>query len=180
MNNYIALLRGINVSGQKKIIMADLRESLTSLNYSNIQTYIQSGNILFQSSESSTDKLAAEIKQHILDRFGFDVPTLVRTPADLAAAIAKNPFNTDGIDLNRCYITFLASPPEAAKVQALLAIDYKPEEIRIVDQVAYLYSPEGFARAKLSNNLVEKKLKVQATSRNQKTTKKLIEMASEK
>lgn len=178
MTTYIALLRGINVSGQKKIIMAELRESLAKLNYTGIQTYIQSGNIVFKSNEASKDKLAAEINKNILDRFGFDVPTLVRKPADLAAAIANNPFNKDGIDLNRCYITFLAEAPQAAKVQALLEIDYLPEEIRIVDQVAYLYSPEGFAKAKISNNLVENKLKVQATSRNQKTTKKLIEMAS--
>lgn len=179
MNNYIALLRGINVSGQKKIIMADLRESLARLNYTNIQTYIQSGNIVFKSKESSLSKLESEIKQNIFERFGFDVPTLVRTPADLAAALTKNPFNNANIDLNRCYITFLAAAPSAERVAALLALDYSPEVIRIVDQVAYLYSPEGFAKAKISNNLVENKLKVSATSRNQKTTIKLLELAND-
>lgn len=179
MHTYIALLRGINVGGQKKIRMAELRDSLAVLSFSDVKTYIQSGNIVFRSSENSTETLEAQIKQNILDRFGFDVPTLVRSPAALVAALAKNPFKNDNIDQNRCYITFLATPPQAAKVQALLALDYSPEEIRIVEQVAYLYSPEGFARAKISNNLVEKKLGVAATSRNQKTTTKLIEMAGE-
>ena len=89
---FIALLRGINVSGQKMIKMVDLRESLAELPFNNIQTYIQSGNIVFKADEKQTDKIESLIKNKIREKYGFDVPTLVRTPEELSRALRDNPF----------------------------------------------------------------------------------------
>jgi len=109
MKTYIALLRGINVSGQKKIKMADLRAYLEELDFQNIRTYIQSGNIVFDSVSTSTRLLENQIKAKIKQKYGFEVPTMVKVPADFKNAIAYNPYQSDkNKDPKRVYLTFLA------------------------------------------------------------------------
>ena len=103
---YIALLRGVNVSGQKKIKMAELRKHLAELSFQNIQTYIQSGNIIFQSSAKNLDKSVYEqkIAAKIKEKYGFDVPVLVLTTAELEDAISNHPYsNRPENDRKRCY-----------------------------------------------------------------------------
>ena len=175
MNTYIALLRGINVSGQKKIRMAELREQLAELPYENIQTYIQSGNIVFQSPEKPLAQLAKEIRGKIAEHYEFDVPTLIKTPAEMEAVVANNPFANE--DLKRVYVTFLEPAPEQVQIDVLGEVDYSPEQYVIQGKILYLFSPLGRGTSKLSNNLFEKKLKVDATTRNWRTVNKLIEMA---
>jgi len=174
MPAFIALLRGINVSGQKMIRMADLKEALEGLGYRDIQTYIQSGNAVFRAS-GTAHALEKAIAGAIRTSFGFDVTVLIRKAADMARILADNPFGEDRAP--RTYFTFLERPPAATAVDTLLSESYAPEEIRIRGSVAYLYSPLGAGKAKLNNNFLETRLKTRATSRNLRTGQRLVEMA---
>ncbi len=177
MKTYIALLRGINVSGQKKIKMADLRAMLNKLNLENVQTYIQSGNIVFQHPETAETELEKMIEQTIQAHYDFHVPTMVRLPEDFQYAIDHNPFLEDSDkDIKRQYITFLAEKPEEEHIQTLKQVNYEPEEYVIDGRIIFFFSPNGYGRAKMNNNFFENKLKVKATTRNWKTVNKLLEM----
>ena len=180
MEKYIALLRGINVSGQKKIKMAEFRELLTENGMQNVQTYIQSGNILFDHKATEPNNLANWIHEIILEKYGFEVPTLVLTPGDLKKAISGNPFQHDPEkDNKRFYFTFLKDVPDPDLVAKLLESDYSPEEIVIDDRVIHFYSPDSYGRAKMNNNFLERKLKVQATTRNWRSVHVLLEMSAQ-
>ncbi len=179
MNTYIALLRGINVSGQKKIKMAELREHLAELPLHNIQTYIQSGNILFDREETEVGIIEEEIRAKIEEKYGFDVPTMVKTKEDLEHVIAQHPFiHQRHEDPKLVHVTFLAGSPEAEHLANLTSVDYPSEEYQVDRTFFYLFAPNGYGRAKLNNNFIERKLKVRATTRNWKTVTKLLEMAS--
>ena len=177
MTTYIALLRGINVSGQKLIKMALLREALEKLEYLNIRTYIQSGNIVFDSPEKALDTLASEIKGLILTDFGFDVPVLVIKSERLKRIVTENPFANE--DLKRVYVALLYTAPAPERLELINAIDISPEAFAIEGEDMYLFSPLGAAKSKLTNNFIEQKLKVSATTRNWNTINKLISMADE-
>ncbi|MCB0704275.1 MAG: DUF1697 domain-containing protein [Saprospiraceae bacterium] len=178
MEKYIALLRGINVSGQKKIKMADLRDLLAKNGMQQVQTYIQSGNILFEHPEKHPTELAAWITDIIRNAYDFEVPTIVLKPNDLEKAIAGNPFSKDPAkDPTRFYVTFLEQAPDPELVKQLKALDYSPEEVVVDEAVVYFYSPESYGRAKMNNNFLEKKLKVPATTRNWRSVHILLEMS---
>ena len=180
MQTYIALLRGINVSGVKKIRMVELREHLNELDFGSIQTYIQSGNIVFQSEEKDQKVLEKQIHEKILEKYGFEVPTLVRTPKDLKRAVAENPMK-DVLenDPKRLYLTFLDEVPEKENVEKIESFDPSPDRFVLQGRNLYFYSPLGNSKSKISNNFFEKKLKVAATSRNWRTVNTLIGMSEE-
>lgn len=179
MSIHIALLRGINVSGQKKIKMAELRVHMEDLGFGHVRTYIQSGNILLESDEFA-EVIEEMIAGKIQEVYGFEVPVMVKSPADLKAAIAENPFKEDPEkDTKRFYLTFLAEEPAAEQVAHLATYDFPPEEYHLSGKVVHFYSPDSYGRAKMNNNFFEKKLKVRATTRNWRSTLKLIEMAEE-
>ncbi len=175
MKTYIALLRGINVSGQKKIKMAELRTHLSDWGFSAVQTYIQSGNIVLQDPDQGPQQIAERIRQGIASVYGFDVPVLVLIPEDLDAVLADNPFLPEK-DPKRLYVTFLSSKPDPSLLNQLLQEDYSPEAFTVVKNYIYFFSPAGYGRAKMNNNFFEKKLKVDATTRNWRTVNKLSDM----
>ncbi len=179
MHTYIILLRGINVSGQKKIKMADLRTLLEKLGFQNVATYIQSGNIVLRAKDQSIKNLEDMIGDGIRDHFGFDVPILVKPKNDFEKIVTENPFK-DAITLegNRLYFVLLKNVPEQMFVGALEQETYENQEFSITDSCVYLWCKNGYGKAKLDNNLLERKLKVQATTRNYRTMLKLLEMAS--
>jgi len=180
METYIAILRGINVSGQKKIKMADLKVHLEELNFRNLVTYIQSGNIIFNCDKTSIKNLESEIEKKISEKYGFQVPTLVKTPDEIHYVLNNNPFLSDqNKDPNRIYVTFLSEPPASIYIEKLADIDYSPEEFILDGKNIYFFSPHGYGRAKMNNNFFENKLKVHATTRNWKTVNKLVEIAYE-
>ena len=179
MQKYISLLRGINVSGQKKIKMTELKELYESLNFTKVTTYIQSGNIVFCSSEKDVKKIQNLIEQKIEDEYKFLVPVSIITQQKLKSIISKNPFDPNKIDLSKLAVTFLDSTPNKTLIKNLDKFKGDQEEFIISGDVIYLYCPDGFGRTKLTNNLFENKLKVSATSRNWKTTNKLFEMLNE-
>lgn len=172
MITYIALLRGINVGGKKKIKMAELRQQLAVLGFENIRTYIQSGNIAFETSLTDTKALAQQIKANIFENYGFEVPTLVVPQSEIYDILKNNPFLNDEIDIKLLHVTMLYDVPSTELAEA---IDFESEndKYRIVGKNVYLYFPNGYGRTKLTNNFFEQKLKTSATTRNWKTMKKL-------
>ncbi|MEM7373968.1 MAG: DUF1697 domain-containing protein [Bacteroidota bacterium] len=178
MPTYIALLRGINVSGQKKIKMADLRAHLAELPIRHIQTYIQSGNIIFEHENTDPGILERLIHDKIAEKYGYDVPVLVKTAEDLNRVLQNNPFQEESESgPKRVYFTFLASEPDEARIAKLSEVDYQPEKYVLEGKDIYFFSPSGYGRARMSNNFFENKLKVRATTRNWKTTQVLYKMA---
>ncbi|WP_438710980.1 DUF1697 domain-containing protein [Aquimarina muelleri] len=181
MKTYIALLRGINVSGQKKIKMADLKSMLENLGFTSVTTYIQSGNVIFMNEEKNTKDLSAIIEKEILKKFSFDVPVLVLTREGLMDIYENNPYldriKTEEIEDKKMYFTLLSTLPNFNGVQELLSNSYKPEEFEITDNTVYFFAANGYGKTKLNNNFFEKKLKSVATTRNLKTIVKLLELS---
>ena len=177
MTKFIVLLRGINVSGQKKIKMSDLKSLFEDLNFTNVQTYIQSGNVIFSAKEKSNKKVEDKISSAIKSKFGFDVHVVVVTPEVIEHVIQSNPFLEKKKDAEKLYVTFLSENPSAENIKKLNTIDYSPEEYIIDGNYIYLFVPNGYGRAKLNNNFFESKLKVFATTRNWKTVNQLFELS---
>jgi len=175
MATYLSILRGINVSGQKMIKMDALKKMYESAGFNNVRTFIQSGNVVF---ESNTHKsLASFIEQKIKETFGFDVPVIVRTQKEVQEIIEQNPFLKDkNIEPDRLYVTFLAEIPLAENLTKISTYDYTPDVFIIKGKEVYLYcpKPKGYGDTKLSNKFFENKLKVKATTRNWKTTNELL------
>ncbi|KGL64227.1 DUF1697 domain-containing protein [Polaribacter sp. Hel1_85] len=171
MKTYIILLRGINVSGKNKIPMAELRNLLNDLGFQNVQTYIQSGNIILES-EKSKSVICQEIKEAIKGKFGFEVPVLARTIPEWKKAIANYPFPIDNTKI--VAFVFLNRKIYETKINVK---GIHNDEYLIDNDMVYIYCPTGFAKTKLSNNLFERKLNVTATTRNYNTTLKLLELA---
>lgn len=179
MKTYIALLRGINVSGQKKIKMADLKRTLENSGLQNVKTYIQSGNIVFDSEIAKTDMLQDKIHNAILNDFAFEVPVLVKTSSELEKILTANPFSNE-VEENRLYFVLLKKSPEQSLVDEFNELNFASEDFNVTYTCVYLCCKKGYGNAKLNNNLVERKLKVQATTRNLKTMQKLlVEMTKE-
>lgn len=180
MTTYIVLLRGINVSGHKKIKMADLREALEKLDFQNVDTYIQSGNIVLRSGEKNTLVLSEKIKKAIGNTFGFTVPVLVKSRDDFKAIFERNPFTTnEELEDKRVYFVLLNDKPKPHLVEAMSGETFLNERFLITDDCVYLSCLKGYGNAKLNNNLLERKLKVEATTRNHMTMVKLLEMTME-
>jgi len=177
MDTYVIMLRGINVSGQKKVPMAELRQLLSDLEFEHVQTYIQSGNIIL-TTKMDADELRATVEQSIKSHFGFDVPAIVISPDELKSIIDNNPFLDGSRDLERIYVTFLNEAPDQDRLRSFGEVDYSPEEFIPSGKTIYGHSPNGFARAKLNNNFYENKLKVTATTRNWRSVNKLMEMCN--
>ena len=180
MKVYIAILRGINVSGQKKIKMQDLHEQLKNLNFYNTRTYIQSGNIIFESEENNSDKIKNSIENCIQDGFGFDIPVIIRTKGEFKEIIDRNPFmKRPQIKLDKLHVTFLSNIPELDKLSDLKNVNFLPDEFVISGKEVYIYCPDGYGKTKLNNTFFEKKLAQNATTRNWKTVNKLLEITNQ-
>lgn len=176
MKKFIALLRGINVSGQKKIKMSGLKLLFEEIGFQNVETYIQSGNVIFSSKDLSTNKLETNISSGIKRKFGFDVRVVILTPKEIEYTLKNNPFINKKKEIERLYVSFLSDSPSKENIQKLNSTDYSPEEYKIDGKQIYLFFPDGYGKAKLNNNLFEHKLKLNATTRNWKTIKTLSEL----
>lgn len=177
MNIFIALLRGINVSGQKQIKMSELKTLFEKSGFQYVETYIQSGNVIFSSNETSAEKLSLKISSLIKKQFSFDAQVIVLTQENIEYVLNNNPFLKKKKESEKLYVTFLAKSPSDENINKLNAIDYSPEEYIIDGRYIYLFVPNGYGKAKLNNNLFENKLKVFATTRNWKTVDKLFELS---
>ncbi len=175
MNKFISILRGINVSGQKKILMADLKALYEALGFKNVITYIQSGNVIFECPSQDKTDIKSKIDRTIEVRYDFQVPVEVRTELEFKTILENCPF--EHIDLDRdgakVLVTFLSAKPSADNLTEAQKYVASSEKMALHDQVVYLHCPNGYGRSKLSNTFLEKKLGVVATTRNLKTVSKL-------
>lgn len=175
---YIALLRGINVGRHKRIKMTDLIMAFESIGFENIKTYLQSGNVIFEHNAVDESKIAEEIKAKINETFGFSVNVIIRTDDELENIVSLNPFvGKNGIELDKLHVTFLTDIPDPEIISNLDINKDETERFESIGREIYLYCPNGYGRTKLTNDVFEKKLNTVATTRNWKTTNKLLEMS---
>lgn len=177
---YAALLRGINVGGNKKLPMADLRTLLEGLGLDGVRTYLQSGQAVFTSGHGDEESLAADIARAIEERFGFPVGVVVRDHAYLAAIVADCPFPAAELEGKQLHVTYYSVPLADDRFAGLDQAAFLPEEFRLGDRALYLYAPDGLGRSKLAAELSRPRLSkgVVATSRNWNTVVKLVEMTA--
>lgn len=173
MNTYIALFRGINVGGKNILPMKELAAILESLDCENVRTYIQSGNVVFQSSKGMAEIDAAAISKKILDQKGFEPRVLLLDETAFREAINNNPFPTE--NGKTLHFSFLAAPADQPDLDRLASVKADSEQFQLKGNVFYLHAPDGIGRSKLAT-IVEKALGVPATARNWNTVKKLATM----
>lgn len=180
MNNYISILRGINVSGQKKIKMADLTSLYQSLGLSDVISYIHSGNLIFNSQVDNKAELKANIEQAISQQYGFDVPVVIHRQSEFSQVLKQLPFQDIVLEQDgaKVLVTLLSEKPSDTNINELLKHVIPPERLVVSGQTVYLHCPNGYGRSKLSNVFIEKKLKLIATTRNLKTVSKLVDLSS--
>ena len=177
---YLALLRGINVSRDNRIAMADLRALLTDLGYSDVTTYLQSGNALFRSDRTDPDAIAADLEAAITREFGLRIRVLVRGHADLRRIVDANPLADVADDPSKLLVTFLSAPTEAADLGAVDPAGYAPEVMAVGEREVHVWYPDGVRKAKLNPTFFEKRYPADAhaagTARNWNTLTKLADM----
>ena len=176
MNTIIALLRGINVGGHNKLPMRDLVQLLESLGLVNVKTYIQSGNVVFQSERTDLPALSNEIGTAVQDSHGFTPRVLLLRLADLETAVSQNPFPEAQDNHKTLHFYFLETSPTNPDVARLEAAKTDTERFAIIDKMLYLHAPDGIGRSKLAAK-VEAALGVATTARNWRTVRKILEIA---
>ena len=177
MNTFIVLLKGINVGGHKKVPMSELRELLSKAGFKNVKTYIQSGNIILQSSEKKQINIEETIKKSILDHFGFEVSVLAKTRSDLKRIFDHSPFSEE--KKQKSYFTMLHDTPDDELVKIASEKVYDGEEYKIIEDCIYFYCAKGYGQAKFNMSLLERKLNTFATARNYNTMVKLLSLSAD-
>jgi len=177
MATYIALLRAVNVLGNNAIKMERLRGICADAGFDNVRTFIASGNAIFETAHTPTrwlDDLEAAISEEV----GAEISVVVRTPAQLRAVVAANPFAAErGLNPKHFHVTFLGAHPAKRHLPVLAAIDGRGDRYHHLGRELYLHCPNGYARSKLNNNALEKALDVRATTRNWNTVNRLYELS---
>lgn len=174
---YISLLRGINVSGQKIINMADLKELYLRLGFEEVTTYIQSGNVIFLAEKTSSEELVRLIESSIFLKYNFDVPVKIVKVLKMKKIVAQNPFLKLGItDVKKLHVTFLEKKPDEELLNEMVDDPESEDKFLIVKDIVYLYCPNGYGKTKLTNSFFESKLKMNATTRNWKSVCKLVDL----
>jgi len=180
MPAYIALIRGINVGGNKKVPMEKLRGLCERLGCERVQTYIQSGNVVFQEKRTA-EELAVKIEAEIAREFGFTASVILRTTQELERAMGNSPFSKQSKRYpDRVFIAFLSDAPKAEAAKRLEALATKDEQVRCLGKEVHMWYENGIGRAKLNGSVVERVLAVRATARNWNTCNKLYQMALER
>jgi uncharacterized protein (DUF1697 family) len=173
---YIALLRGINIGSRRRIAMSDLRAVLTAAGYENVRTLLQSGNVLIEADAEGT-VVARDVERRILASFGIDVPVIIRSKAELADVIARNPIAHAAEDPKRYQVSFLSAALEPSVAEMIRAVDVAPEQIVISGSEIFTWHPAGIQQSAASKLLTDRKLGVTLTARNWNTVAKLFELA---
>lgn len=175
---YVAMIRGINVGGHKIVRMAELRKSCETAGLEKVQTYVQSGNVIFKASRGTAESVSRKIEGVILADFGHAVTVITRIAAAINSVLASNPFlQQKGTDLARLYVTFLSAEPAKPAVKKLLELRTPPEDFRPIGREIYLHLP-SLGNSQWGRIPLERLLGVRATTRNWNTIQKLCEMAS--
>ena len=173
---YLALLRGINVGGKNKILMKDLSAIFVEAGCKDVRTFIQSGNVIFNSSVKASARVAGLITAAIADSLGYKTPVVLRTMAELEDAVSNNPFLKAGAAEDSLHVLFLADLPEQGKVEALDPHRSPPDEYVVRGREVYLRLSNSAADTKLTNAYFDSKLTTTSTGRNWRTVTKLLEL----
>ena len=177
MQTFISLLRGINVGGHKKIKMAELREHYASLGFANVRSYIQSGNLVFESELTDQAEIARLIAEKIMAVYGFDVKIVMRNLEEYDAAIAANPFLDRGEeDLRKIIVMFAGSPIPEDWREKVPEFPNSTDELTVIGKEFFLYCPDGYRNTKYTHALLERKLKIDVTARNWRSVLKIREI----
>ena len=180
MKAYVALLRSINVSGHHIIKMADLKSLLERPEFLNLTTYLQSGNLVFQSDIADHQKLETLIADLIKDQYAYDIMVKVMESTTFQKYFLNNPFlSSPDIDTKKLYYIHVLGEAELPVFEAMKNKAKFPEEMFLVDNVIYVLYPNGFGRSKLTGTFIEKNLKLSVTARNYNTMKNLCEKLEE-
>ena len=174
MTTFIALLRGINVGGKRKVAMPDLKAVFTEAGAQDVTTYIESGNVVFTHQTRSPKKLAGDLEQRIEPATGLAVPAYLRNNQEWEAMIAANPF--PDVDPATLHVAFLEDRPTRGSFDSIDRAAFAPEEFELVGREVYLHLPNGMARTKLPQAL--EALGPPMTVRNWRTVTKLAELAA--
>jgi uncharacterized protein (DUF1697 family) len=178
MNIFIALLRGINVGGNNILPMRELVRVLDDLGLSRIKTYIQSGNVVFQTEQEDIEQLAQDISAAIGKSHGFTPHVLLLDRQEFRAAVAANPFPEGEREPKTLHLFFLDAVPSNPDWETLANLKAESERYRLINRVFYLYAPDGIGRSKLAEK-AERALRVAVTARNWRTVSKVMAMALE-
>ncbi|GAB3929448.1 DUF1697 domain-containing protein [Larkinella terrae] len=158
--------------------MTDLKSLFEELNCTQVRTYIQSGNVVFNQEVSSPEEQIRQIEKKIADTYGFQVPVLIRSLAELRNVAQNNPFLTEkDIEIDKLHVTFLADIPSESNREKIKDVTFGSDRFSIVGKDVYVYCPGGYGNTKLSNTFFENKLKVTATTRNWRSVNELLKMA---
>ena len=182
MPKYVALLRGINVGGNRKMKMADLKSVIEKAGFSGVQTYVQSGNIVFEGAAEAVAGIAARLEAACEKAFGFHTEFIIRDETTFRAEAAACPYvnealePTDGREPKLLHIAYLLSVPDEGRIRALIDGYEGPEDITLKGNALYIYYRAGSARSDFSALLTAKKLGTTPTSRNWNTVLKLLSM----
>lgn len=175
---YIAMLRGINVGPHKRMKMDKLRATCEALGFTQVQTYIQSGNVVFRAQKVNPNALAETMENRIRGNFGFSVDVIVRTRDELQQIINSNPYrNSRGVDQSRLHVVFLSQLPSAEAIHKLESLTLAPDKIRPAGKEIYFYFPNGVSGSSLWKHPTDRILAVPSTMRNWNTVNALYEMA---
>jgi uncharacterized protein (DUF1697 family) len=177
MEKYVILLRGLTPTGKNKVLMGPLRAALETAGFENVQTYIQSGNVL-AASENNQSSVEALVHQVIEKEFGGDIAVLARPASEFRNILTGNPFKE--ADTAKLYCTLLATPPLASLTSKFLSLGYAPDQVQMVNDVVYVLCATQYSDVKANNTFIERKLKVAATTRVYKTIAKLVELSAHK
>ena len=179
MTTYIALLRGVNVGGHKKIAMADLRALLTRMGFEDPQSLLQSGNLVFRSKPQSTGTLEQVLEAETKKRLSLETRFMVRTATEWQSVISRNPFPQEAErDPGHLVVMFFKSAPEPRAVKALQSAITGSEIIRTHGRQGYIIYPDGTGRSRLTHALIESTLDTKGTGRNWNTVLKLFRLTS--
>jgi uncharacterized protein (DUF1697 family) len=176
VGRFVVLLRGVNLAGRNRVSMPALREALEDAGFTDVATYVQSGNAVLTSGKAAK-RVGSDVERLLAERFDLDVRVVVRTRAALAAVIDRDPFAKIATDPKRYQVTFLESSLDAGAVRKLKEVATDGERVKQVGHEVYAWHPGGVGRSKLAVLLAGKGLGVTATARNWRTVTKLLELA---
>lgn len=177
MSLILAMLRGINVSGQKKVPMVELKAMFEEMKFKNVTTYIQSGNVVFDAGKADPAALKSKLENKIQKTFGFDVSVILRTAEEMKNAIQSCGYAKEqNIDMSRVYVAFLEEAPAKENLAKLKTFDFPPDRFEVKGKEVYMHCPVSYGNSKLNNNFFESKLKVVATTRNWKSVNELFKL----
>jgi uncharacterized protein (DUF1697 family) len=177
VTRYIVLLRGINLGNTRKVPMRELRGLLRAIGFDDARTYIQSGNVLL-SSDLPPDAVAARVRSAVEERFGFDVPVLVRSLEEMARVVASDPIPGAAADPPRYYLIFLDGDPAPGALAAIDPGAVAPDRFGVGDRVIYAWYRNGLHVSRLAPMLTDGRLGVAATARNWNTVTRLLELVA--